>query len=185
MEKIFKDLTIKTLILLLLLIIYTTISILTGSFKKKLEISNNITKQKEDIKEYLNDDYIDDVEGYAILLKGTGFVFSIVGLSFIIIFIFLIQFITIAIFLLVFLKNLISYFIIKGQYKKWKINICRILWILSIIQISSLLIMFIILLPFIKLIPYIGVMILILVLLIYYNIKIIIKNGLFKNLEYK
>lgn len=183
MQEVFKNLTIKTLIIFLLLLGYAVISFTTGTFEKNFEISKGISEQSNSIKEDLNDEEIDDVEGYGILLKGTGLAFSTLGLMFIIIIVFSMQFITLFIFFIVFLKNLISFLLIKGNLKKWKLNICRVLWILGIIEIVLLLGMFIILFPFIKVIPYIGIMIIVLIFVLYYNIKSVIKSGLFNKIE--
>lgn len=183
MQKVFKDLTIKTLIIFLILIIYIFISFITGMFGKSFEISKNISEKSENIKEDLKDEEIDDVEGYEILLKGTDVGFLTLCLIVVIIFVFSMQFITLFIFFIVFLKDLISYLLIKGNFKKWKLNTCRVLWILGMIEIVLLLGMFIILFPFIKVIPYIGVMIIVLIFVLYYNIKSVMKSGLFNKIE--
>ena len=72
----------------------------------------------------------------------------------------------------------------KKDLKRWKLNTSRVLWVLGIIEYVLLLLMFITLAPFIKIIPFIGVMILVLIFMLYYNIKEVRKNGLFKKIEY-
>lgn len=185
MKEMFKDLTIKTLIVFLILLGYTILSFTTGSFDKQIKLGESISEQRENLEDDLEDIKEDDaIAGYGFLIKGGVFGFSVLGYIIIIIFLVLMQIIPTAVFFLILIKNLISYLLMKGDLKKWKLNTSRVLWVLSIIEYVLLLVMFIVLFPLINIIPFIGVMLVVLGLTLYYNIRSVIKVGLFKKFEY-
>lgn len=185
MKEMFKDLMIKTLIVFLILLGYTFISFTTGSFDKQIKLGENISEQRENLEEDLDDVKEDDaIAGYGFLIKGGAFGLSVFGYIMIIMFLMLMQVVPTCIFFLILIKNLVSYLLMKKDLKRWKLNTSRVLWVLGIIEYVLLLVMFITLAPFIKIIPFIGVMILVLIFMLYYNIKEVRKNGLFKKIEY-
>ena len=184
MKEMFKDLMKKTLIVFLILLGYTVISFATGSFEKQIDLGESISEQREELEDDMDNVKEDDaIAGYGFLIKGGGIFFSVIGYVIIILFLMLMQIIPTIVFFLILIKNLISYSLMKGEFKKWKLNTSRVLWILSIIEYVLLLIMFISLFPLIKIMPFIGIMILLLIFMMYYNIKEVRKNGLFKKYE--
>lgn len=184
MKEMFKNLTKKTLIVFLILLGYTIISFTTGAFEKQIDLGESISEQREELEDDMDNVKEDDaIAGYGFLIKGGGFFFSIIGYVILILFLMLMQVIPTIVFFLILIKNLISYFLMKGELKKWKLNTSRVLWILSIIEYVLLLVMFISLFPIIKLIPFVGIMIVVLIFMMYYNIKEVRKNELFKKYE--
>lgn len=175
----FKDLTIKTGLIFLVILIYTIMSFANGSYADNFKILDKAL-EKYDIDSI---DKIDDVKEFKEIATFASDFFSIVALVVIVLSAYLIHFVTLYILFSLFLKNLILYFLSKGSLKKWKLIVCRVLWILGMIEVVLLLSVFLILSPFINIVPYIGVMIVVLIFILYYNIKIVRKNGLFKKLE--
>lgn len=184
MKEMFKNLTTKTLIIFLILLGYSIFTFTTGSFEKQIDLGESISEQRESLEDDLDNVKEDDaIAGYGFLIKGGGFIFSVLGYMIIIVFLVLMQIIPTVVFFLILITNLISYLLMKGDLKKWKLNTSRVLWVLSIIEYVILLGMFIILFPLIKILPFIGIMILVLIFMMYYNIKEVRKNGLFKKYE--
>ncbi|MBE6159726.1 MAG: hypothetical protein E7157_01615 [Lactobacillales bacterium] len=184
MKEMFKDLMIKTLIVFLILLGYTVISFATGSFEKQIDLGENISEQRENLEDDLENVKEDDaIAGYGFLIKGGVFGFSVIGYIIMIVFLVLMQVIPTIVFFWIVVKNFISYLLMKGELKKWKLNTSRVLWILSIIEYVLLLIMFVSLFPLVPIIPFIGIMTLVLIFMIYYNIKEVRKNELFKKYE--
>ena len=184
MKEMFKDLMKKTLIVFLILLGYTIISFTTGAFEKQIDLGESISEQREDLEDYSDNVREDDaIAGYGLLIKGGGLFLSVFGYILLIVFLVLMQVIPTVVFLLVLIKNLISYLLMKGELKKWKLNTSRVLWILSIIEYIILLGMFITLFPIITILPFIGIMIVLIIFMLYYNIKEVRKNGLFKKYE--